>query len=234
MLARRDAGLPTPLHPPPLEWHIGADDAARDDGMTPDAPLMAGAGCTHREFVEATITFTAPTSIVALFRAALSAFVPATPEPAWRRCARMLAHVRDTWKAPPRHRDPIFERDGWQCRVPACSGRRHLHDHHIRFRSRGGDNRRTNRITVCAWHHLRAIHAGLVRGWGTAPDAIRWQLGLDGSSSWALLDFLGDRYLDREEVLADRRAHKRVIAARLTAWMSSDLATASATASASA
>ena len=99
-------------------------------------------------------------------------------------------------------------------------GRHDLHDHHIHFpRSRGGDNRRTNRITVCAWHHLRAIHAGYVRGWGTAPEAIRWQLGLDGNSSWALLDFLGDRYLDREDVLADRREQKRVIAAGLASWV---------------
>jgi len=26
--------------------------------------------------------------------------------------------------------------------------------HHLFFRSRGGGNARTNRITVCAWHHL--------------------------------------------------------------------------------
>jgi hypothetical protein len=131
----------------------------------------------------------------------------------------MLRHVHDAWRAQPRHRDPVFDRDGWRCAVPACSGRRNLHDHHVRFRSRGGDNRRTNRITLCAWHHLRAVHRGLVRGWGTAPDAIRWQLGLEGTSSWAWLDFLGDRYLDREEVLADRLAQKRAIAARLATWV---------------
>ena len=44
--------------------------------------------------------------------------------------------------------------------MPACSARRNLHDHHLLFRSRGGGNARDNRITVCAWHHLRGIHQG--------------------------------------------------------------------------
>jgi hypothetical protein len=106
--------------------------------------------------------------------------------------------------------------------VPACSGRRNLHDHHVRFRSRGGDNRRTNRITVCARHHLRAIHWGLVRGWGTAPHGIRWQLGLDNGGASALLELLGDRYLDDAEVMADRLIHKRHMATRLAAWIPLD------------
>jgi hypothetical protein len=33
------------------------------------------------------------------------------------------------------------------------------------------------RITVCAWHHLRGIHAGVVRAWGEAPDEITWEIG---------------------------------------------------------
>jgi hypothetical protein len=61
--------------------------------------------------------------------------------------------------------------------VPACSSRRNLHDHHIVFRSRGGDNGRDNRVAVCAWHHLRGLHGGSVRATGRAPDEIRWQLG---------------------------------------------------------
>lgn len=220
-LARHDAGAPGPFPPPPLDsrlqnetWQIGA-------------PIPEPHVQRHVSALGAAITFVGPASIVALFRTAIAAFAAAapTPEPTWRSCERMLRHVQETWLALPRHRDPVFERDGWRCSVPACSGRRNLHDHHVRFRSRGGDNQRTNRITVCAWHHLRALHVNLVRGWGTAPDGIRWQLGLQGSSSWALLDFLGDRYLDQDEVLADRRAHKREIAARLAAWIARDDAT---------
>jgi hypothetical protein len=70
--------------------------------------------------------------------------------------------------------------------VPAGSARRQLHDHHITFRSRGGSNARSNRITICAAHHLHGIHAGVVRAAGRAPHAAR-------VGAPALLTFLGDR-----------------------------------------
>jgi hypothetical protein len=94
----------------------------------------------------------------------------------------------------PRHRDPVFERDGWRCAVPACSARRNLHDHHLVFRSRGGHNGRDNRVSVCAWHHLRGIHSGRVRAWGEAPDRVHWELGVGRGR--ALLRFVGERYLE--------------------------------------
>ena len=76
--------------------------------------------------------------------------------------------------------------------VPACTSRRNLHDHHLLFRSRGGGNARDNRITVCAWHHLRGIHQGRVRAWGTAPDAVTWELGTRPGQP-PLLTLQGDR-----------------------------------------
>ena len=69
--------------------------------------------------------------------------------------------------------------------------RRNLHDHHIRFRSRGGSNQQTNRVTVCAQHHLRGIHGGRIRGEGEAPSAIHWQLGLSGTRG-PLVETLGE------------------------------------------
>jgi 5-methylcytosine-specific restriction endonuclease McrA len=93
------------------------------------------------------------------------------------------------WSSVPRHRDPIFERDGWRCAVPACSSRRNLHDHHVLFRSQGGGNARDNRITVCAAHHLHGLHTGRIRARGRAPSGIVWQLPFG--------DLLGDRYLAR-------------------------------------
>jgi hypothetical protein len=33
-------------------------------------------------------------------------------------------------------------------------------------------------VTLCAFHHLRGIHAGRVRCTGRAPDGLRWQLGI--------------------------------------------------------
>ncbi len=76
---------------------------------------------------------------------------------------RVLDHVHQEWSTQPRPRDPVFARYGWRCAVPACTSRRTLHDHHLPFRSRAGGNARENRITVCAWHHLRGIHEGRVR-----------------------------------------------------------------------
>ena len=106
---------------------------------------------------------------------------------------KLLRHVEAEWHAQPRHRDPIFARDGWRCAVPACTSRRNLHDHHVLFRSHGGGNTRENRVTVCAWHHLRGIHAGRVRAWGEAPDGITWELGVRPGRP-PLLRLEGDRY----------------------------------------
>jgi hypothetical protein len=129
------------------------------------------------EVPNAEIAFRGPASVVALFRAAVAAWQkPATPD--WCGLVRLLEHVKAEWTRAPSHRDPVFARDGWRCAVPACSSRRSLHDHHIVFRSQGGDNARDNRVTVCAWHHLRAIHAGRLRAWGRAPDDVHWELGV--------------------------------------------------------
>jgi hypothetical protein len=75
-----------------------------------------------------------------------------------------------------------------------CSGRANLHDHHIVFRSHGGTNARSNRVTVCAAHHLHGIHGGRTRASGTAPDAIRWELGVRPHGP-PLLRLIGDRYV---------------------------------------
>jgi hypothetical protein len=114
--------------------------------------------------------------------------------PDWVACARLFAHVIGEWEAQPRARDPVFARDGWRCAVPACSARRNLHDHHLRFRSQGGDNTPANRVPVCVWHHLRGIHAGVVRASGTAPGAVRWELGVRPGRP-ALLCWIGDTYV---------------------------------------
>ena len=74
----------------------------------------------------------------------------------------------------------VFARDGWRCTVPGCSSYRELHDHHIHFRSAGGSEAESNRTTLCAWHHLRAVHAGpaRLRLRGRAPRRLRFELGL--------------------------------------------------------
>ncbi|HUE30439.1 MAG TPA: HNH endonuclease signature motif containing protein [Verrucomicrobiae bacterium] len=185
-----------------VEWTL----AVRDTGGQAAGPPPLGARlvrperqvCAHA--VDADITFFAPESVAILLRTAIAAFtLPA--EPSWRGLERLLDHVHREWSSQPRHRDPIFARDGWRCAVPACTSRRNLHDHHLLFRSRGGGNARDNRITVCAWHHLRGIHQGRVRAWGTAPDAVTWELGTRPGQP-PLLTLRGDRYLEVSELMA--------------------------------
>jgi hypothetical protein len=77
-----------------------------------------------------------------------------------------------------RRPDPVIERDGYRCAVPGCSSRRNLHDHHVTFRSAGGSDDAGNRVTLCAFHHQRGVHAGLVRVRGRAPDGLVFELGL--------------------------------------------------------
>jgi hypothetical protein len=92
----------------------------------------------------------------------------------------MLDHVFAAWgedaKVPARHR--VFARDGWRCAAPGCSSMQNLHDHHVRFRSAGGSDALENRVTLCAFHHLRGVHAGRLRCTGRAPDGLTWQLGI--------------------------------------------------------
>jgi len=184
-----------------VEWTL----AVRDAGGEAAGPPPVGARlvrperqvCAHT--VDTDITFYASISVAILLRSAIASFtLPA--EPSWRGLERLLDHVHREWSAQPGHRDPIFARDGWRCAVPACTSRRNLHDHHLLFRSRGGGNARDNRITVCAWHHLRGIHQGRVRAWGTAPDAITWQLGCRPGQP-ALLTLQGDRYVEEGAVM---------------------------------
>ena len=93
----------------------------------------------------------------------------------------MLDHVLVCWdtrdgKIAARHK--VFARDGWRCAAPGCTSMQNLHDHHIRFRSAGGSNASDNRITLCAFHHLRGVHAGRLKCRGRAPDKLRWEMGI--------------------------------------------------------
>jgi hypothetical protein len=119
--------------------------------------------------------FTAPRDVARLFRATLATVQrrlgaalgrPATLSDA---LDAMLEHCFEAWGI----RDPeqerrrkrdyrIFERDGWRCAVPGCTSYRNLHAHHKAYRSQGGDDADENLITICAWHHQRALHTGRV------------------------------------------------------------------------
>jgi len=187
--ARDVQGLAFPLDPPPPDSRlvpvtIDAVTAPRCREMSLTPAVQIGAHQLERdldararaELCDVEIAFIAPASVAALFRGVLDDF--ARPDaPRWVALERLLLHAVRHWTSLPVHRDPVFARDGWRCAVPACSSRRNLHDHHIVFRSRGGDNARDNRVAVCAAHHLHGLHDGTVRAEGTAPDDVVWQLG---------------------------------------------------------
>jgi hypothetical protein len=180
-----------------VEWALTVRD-----GLVPIAPPPPGTSltiderqlCTRPEweFPDAEVAFSAPVAVVGLFWTAILAF--AHPHQSLiGGLQSLLLHVKAEWEGQPRHRDPVFARDGWRCAVPICTARRELHDHHLVFRSRGGGNERENRITLCAWHHLRGVHAGRVRAEGEAPHLLTWEIGVR-TGHRPLLRLVGERY----------------------------------------
>ena len=90
-------------------------------------------------------------------------------------CALTAWRVRDPSSRRP---DPVIERDGYRCAIPGCTSRRNLHDHHVTFRSAGGSDDPSNRVTLCAFHHQRCVHARFLGVRGRAPDGLVFELGL--------------------------------------------------------
>ena len=149
----------------------------------PDREIGAAA---RRRAETCTVRFVAPADVVQLFRAVLctvrrrierrSGKLPTEGEA----LGVMLDYVFSCWgvgeKVPAEYR--VFARDGWRCKVPGCTSMQNLHGHHIIFSSQGGSDDPSNRVSLCAFHHLRGIHAERIRCTGTAPDGLRWQIGL--------------------------------------------------------
>lgn len=183
-----------PVAPPPLDAeltpHAGVLEPARLKmrALGEPAPAAETEAADH-----VTLCFNVPASIARLVEDTMLA-VRKGSESRGEAFERMLALALLEWMAAPRHRDPVFERDGWRCAVPCCSSRRELHDHHLRFRSLGGDESLGNRATVCAAHHLRFIHTGRIRARGSAPSAIVWEF-VPGQAPY--MKFVGDRYVAR-------------------------------------
>jgi hypothetical protein len=106
-----------------------------------------------------------------------------------------------------RRRYAVFERDGWQCRVPGCSAYGPLHAHHIVFRAHGGSDDPDNLVTLCTFHH-KALHDRWIRCVGRAPDALYWELGTDagdGPREAPVERVAGHRRLSDDEYWSDFR-----------------------------
>jgi hypothetical protein len=175
----------------------GLPEAARDL-IADDGEGMADRVSARRRQIGAQPTasaetsrlfFHAPREVVTLFRAVLCTVRRAIERQTGKMPTEgeafdaMLEHATNAWMPPGsrvRAAHRVFGRDGWRCTAPGCSSFQNLHDHHIVFRSAGGSDELANRTTLCAWHHLRGVHAGVVRCAGTAPDALRFELGVRG------------------------------------------------------
>jgi hypothetical protein len=180
-------GSPLPAANAPPEtapFPAGLQIRAKPTGSGRDVPAASAAlDAPETE----TPFFNAPRPVARFFRAVLctvrrrlagaSGRLPTAGEA----LEAMLDHALAEWGRaggdPPRsHR--VFARDGWRCAVPGCSSYRNLHDHHVVWRSAGGSDALDNRLTLCAHHHLRGVHAGIVRITGRAPGRLRYELGL--------------------------------------------------------
>ena len=61
----------------------------------------------------------------------------------------------------------VYARERYRCSSPVCHSRNQT-PHHIRFRSRGGDDSRENLTAPCACCHLDGIHQGNIKATGPA------------------------------------------------------------------
>lgn len=181
----------------------GADDRltdARRHMCAPSLPFEESSSGGVSERLARRIRFWLPGDVAGLWRQALTACRQSTGRHMddWQCLIMMIDSLRKSWESPAdrgwQRRYRIFERDGWQCRVPGCTSRANLNEHHIVFRSRGGGNQDENLVTLCVGHHQRGIHDGLIRCIGTAPDEIYWELGVR-SSGPPLLRCRGDRII---------------------------------------
>jgi len=66
---------------------------------------------------------------------------------------------------------------------------------HVQYRSAGGSDDLSNRTTLCAWHHLRGVHAGMMRCLGEAPDHLVFELGVRAGRP-PLVRYSAERRLD--------------------------------------
>jgi len=101
--------------------------------------------------------------------------------PTWVALLALLEDYAETHDNPAgfpvRRWDPVYCRYGWICRVPHCTVRVGIEDHHLVYRSHNGTDELYNQVSLCPFHHRQGEHGDFMRCWGTAPDNIHWAMG---------------------------------------------------------
>jgi hypothetical protein len=145
-----------------------------------DLALRATLRRLEEEVLPRRVAFWAPREVAALFEALVARLG----------LEAMLDHAIATWLEAGEQFDDYadFERDGYRCTVPGCTGRRNLQSHHIHFRSARGPDVAWNRTTLCAYHHQRGVHAGSLAIRGRAPDGLVYELGVGRFRSGDVMD----------------------------------------------
>ena len=158
------------------------DDTELDDAPALPEGVQIGArpmGCG--ETLETAVWVAhVPADVARLFRACLCSVARRFDLRPGAALELMFQHCLASWK-PSFARRPVrdyrvFDRDGWRCTVPGCTSYRNLHAHHVTFRSRGGSDEDANLTTLCAAHHQRGVHGGIIRITGRAPDGLVFEL----------------------------------------------------------
>jgi hypothetical protein len=97
---------------------------------------------------------------------------------------RMARHFLLAWGGEARHPKTVSQKQRKKypiCCFPGCS-RSSCHGHHIDFRGRGGSNDPSNRLPLCAYHHLVVVHQGFAQIFGRVAedleffvDGVKWE-----------------------------------------------------------
>jgi hypothetical protein len=150
-----------------------------DLGDPLDLPEGVQIGARHRGCEETDVwVVNVPADVARLFRACLCSVSRRLKASPGRALEAMFDHATASWWVPTPRAYRVFARDGWRCTVPGCTAQRNLHTHHVLFRSAGGDDGLANLTTLCAAHHQRAVHAGVIRISGRAPDQLVFEMPL--------------------------------------------------------
>ncbi len=178
LLARLEARNASTLPPPDVDTRDALDDVERtviasmcglaDHGLSQMSGAAPEAGPTtlHLSLSESTGQFWRALERLHGQMSGGAPFVPFLVRAA-------LDTWRDTIDGHVAYAD-VYLRDRWRCASPVCRSRS-VTPHHIRFRSHGGGEERTNLVSLCERCHLELVHGNKLRVTGQAPRALSWQ-----------------------------------------------------------